>query len=47
MQVAVALGSLKQLLHDEQGPPRSYDLEGYGKVAHETESMSGFIQKGE
>ena len=47
LQVAVALRPVEQLLHDEQRPPGSYDVEGGGEIAHGVGSASGFIQNGE
>lgn len=47
LQITVSLRPLEQSLHDEEGPPRSDDLEGGGEVAHVSGSVSGFIQNGE
>jgi len=47
LQIPVALGTVEQSLHDEQGPPWSDDVEGRGEVAHAVGSASGFIQNGE
>ncbi|MBP2264745.1 hypothetical protein J3A64_000209 [Pseudarthrobacter sp. PvP004] len=47
LQIAVALWPVEEPLHDEQGPPRSDDVEGRGEAAHAVGSTSGFIQNGE
>lgn len=47
LQIAIALRPVEQPLHDEQGPPRSDDVEGRSKVTHAAGVGSGFIQNGE
>ena len=44
LQVAVALRTIEQPLHDEQCPPCSDDLERRSQVGHGAGSGSGFIQ---
>ena len=46
-QIAVALWTVEQPLHDEQGPPCPDEFESRGEVAHGFGSTSGFIQNGE
>lgn len=47
LKIAVALGAIEQLLHDEESPSCSDDAEGRSEVAQPFESASGFIQNGE
>ena len=47
LQITVALWSVEEPAHDEQGPPGADDIEGGGEVAHSCGPASGFIQNGE